>query len=40
MVVLPGESIKFGYASKEDEVSSREMVERCAQALDCETIVI
>ncbi|MFS8068225.1 MAG: hypothetical protein ACMG6S_17865 [Byssovorax sp.] len=40
MVVLPGESIKFGYASKEDEVSSRELVERCAWALDCEVIMI
>lgn len=40
MVVLPGESIKFGYASKEDEASSRELVERCAQALDCEMILI
>ncbi len=40
MVVLPGESIKFGYASREDEASSRELVERCARALDCEMILV
>jgi hypothetical protein len=40
VVLLPGESIKFGYASKEDEASSRELVERCAHVLDCEMIVV
>lgn len=40
IVVLPGELIKFGYASKDDEALSNELVERCAQVLDCETILI
>lgn len=40
IVLLPGESIKFGYASNEDEGSSRELVERCAHVLSCEMIVI
>lgn len=40
IVVLPGESVKFGYASRDDEMSSKDLVERCARVLDCETILI
>ena len=40
IVVLPGNSIKFGYASNDDEISSKDMVERCARVLDCVMILI
>ncbi len=39
IVVIPGEPINFGYASREDEVASKTLVERCARALDCEVVV-
>jgi hypothetical protein len=40
IVVLPGESIKFGYASKDEEILSRDLVERCARVLDCAITLI
>jgi hypothetical protein len=39
IVVIPGEPINFGYDSKDDEVASKDLVERCAQALDCEAVL-
>jgi hypothetical protein len=31
--------VNFGYDSKDDEVASKDLVERCAQALDCEAVL-
>lgn len=39
IIVIPEESIKFGYSSKEEEVASRDLVERCAGVLNCEIVV-
>ena len=39
IVVIPGEPINFGYASKEDEVAAKSLVERCARALDCDVVL-
>ena len=39
IVVIPGEPINFGYASKEDEAASKSLVERCARALDSEVML-
>jgi hypothetical protein len=39
IVVMPGEPTRFGYASKEDEAASRDLLERCARALDCELVI-
>jgi hypothetical protein len=39
IVVIPGEPINFGYASKEDEAASRSLVERCAKALECDVVL-
>jgi hypothetical protein len=39
IVVIPGHPINFGYASKEDEAASKDLVERCARALDCELVL-
>jgi hypothetical protein len=36
IVVVPGEPINFGYASKEDEAASEDLVMRCARVLDCD----
>lgn len=36
VAVIPGEPIKFGYGSGEEEQSSRGLVERCARALSCD----
>jgi hypothetical protein len=38
IVVIPGEPIHFGYASKRDEAASTSLVERCAKALDCDVV--
>jgi hypothetical protein len=35
VAVIP-ESIKFAYRDQADEEASRELVERCARALECE----
>ena len=40
IVVIPGEPINFGYASKDDEIASSSLVQRCARALDCDVVVI
>jgi hypothetical protein len=39
IAVIPGEPIKFGYASNDEEAASRDLVERCARALDCEVVL-
>jgi hypothetical protein len=39
IVVIPGESIKFGYESAEDEGASRDLVERCARVLHCDVVL-
>jgi hypothetical protein len=39
IVVIPGEPINFGYASKEDEAASKSLIERCARALDCDVVL-
>jgi len=39
IVVIPGEPINFGYASKDEEVASRDLVDRCARALNCEVVL-
>jgi|SRR5579859_2117824 len=36
--VIPGEPINIGYASNDDEIASRALVERCARVLDCEVL--
>ena len=38
--IWPGQTIKFGYASSEDEARALPMVARCAHVLDCEFIEI
>jgi hypothetical protein len=38
--LIPGEPINFGYSSKDDEEASREVVERCAAALNCDVVLI
>ncbi len=39
IVVIPGEPINFGYASKEDEAASKGLVDRCARALDSDVVL-
>jgi hypothetical protein len=39
IVVIPGEPINLGYASKEEEVASRVLLHRCARALNCEAVL-
>jgi hypothetical protein len=39
IVVIPGEPINFGYASKEDEAASKSLVERCARAIECDLVL-
>lgn len=39
-VVIPGETIKFGFRSNEEQAASRSLVERCARVLDCDLVVI
>jgi hypothetical protein len=39
IVVLPGEPINFGYPSKDEEIASRDLVDRCARALNCEVVL-
>jgi len=39
-VVIPGESIKFGYGSNEEEAEAAPLVERCARALGCDIDVV
>ena len=39
IVVMPGEPINFGYASKDEEAASMSVVERCARALDCDVVL-
>jgi hypothetical protein len=39
IVVMPREPIKFGYASDDDEAASKDLVERCARALDCDVLL-
>lgn len=39
-VIMPGEVVQFGYRSADDERALRPLVERCANALDCEIEVI
>jgi hypothetical protein len=38
LMVLPGGSLSFGYASREEEESARELVSRCVRALDCDVV--
>jgi len=38
--VLPGEPVRFGYGSKDEEQDLRELLERCARVLNCEVVVI
>jgi hypothetical protein len=39
LVVVSGEPINVGYASKDEEVASRDLIERCARALNCEVVL-
>ena len=39
-IVIPGEAIRFGFRSNEEQGAFRPFVERCARVLDCEVIVI
>jgi hypothetical protein len=39
IVVIPGEPINFGYASKEDEAASKGLVDRCARVLDSDVVL-
>jgi hypothetical protein len=39
IVVMPKEPIKFGYASDDDERASKDLVERCARALDSDVLL-
>lgn len=39
ITVIPGEPIRFGYASDHEEAASRDLVERCARALHCEVVL-
>lgn len=40
IVVMPGDTIRFGFASSEEQASARPMVERAARALECEVVLI
>ena len=40
ITVLPDERILFGYEGPDDEVASRELVDRCAQALECDVVMV
>jgi hypothetical protein len=39
-IVLPGETISFGFRSNEEQLASKSLAERCARALDCELVVV
>jgi hypothetical protein len=39
-VVIPGETIKFGYRTSEEQAASRPLVERCARVLSCDVTEI
>jgi len=39
-IVIPGETIRFGYRSNEEQASSRPLVERCARVLGCDIVVM
>jgi hypothetical protein len=36
--IWPGESIQFGYRGDEDELLARPILERCAEALNCNLV--
>ena len=39
ITVLPEQRIQVGYAGDADEIASRDLVTRCAQALECDIVV-
>lgn len=39
-IVMPGEAIRFGFGSNEEQGVARPLVERCARVLDCDVVVI
>ena len=38
-VLIPGDSIKFGYGSSEQEARDRPLLERCARVLESEVVL-
>jgi hypothetical protein len=38
-VVLPGDVVKFGYRSADEERRLRPLVDRCAEALDSDVVL-
>jgi hypothetical protein len=32
-------TIRFGYGSRDEEIASRDLVERCAMALNCDVLL-
>ena len=40
VVVMPGERLRFGYGSTEEEQAARPLIERCARVLECDIDVI
>lgn len=39
-VVIPGDTIKFGFASGDEHAAAKPMVERAARVLGCEVVLI
>jgi hypothetical protein len=40
ILVLPGERIRFGYGSPDEEAAPKSLVERCARVLTCDMVEI
>ena len=40
LVIVPGEQLRFGYGSPDEEHASRSLIERCAEALECDRVLI
>lgn len=39
-IVIPGEAIRFGFRSNEEQVASKALAERCARVLECDLVVV
>jgi hypothetical protein len=40
IVVIPGDSIKFGFRSREEQLSAQLMIARAARVLGCEVVTV
>jgi hypothetical protein len=39
ITVLPEQPIQFGYEGDADEMATKELVDRCARALECDVVL-